>query len=155
MGIEHPYLAIVSFMLFASMVISITFSYVWVLQQVQRLPALEGYASVEWTGRAMAIRVVVRLTRGAPVTFSHAVLETDSGPVRVSVQNPSARVGESTVTLSLARFRGVLAPGQEGFVILEVDSPGSLFSEEREYSVVLFFDTTIFTARFSVELGEA
>lgn len=147
MGIEHPYLALVSFIIFASMIISLISVQLWVQYQLLRVPVFEGYAEYSTVNSTYAtIKVVVRLVRGDPVEYQKVALETDAGTVMV--QN-STTVRSSTITVTLEKFNGTLYTGQEGYVIISVTNPNALFTPGKEYDLYVFFNYGAVHARFS------
>lgn len=149
MGIEHPFLALVASMLFASMFISIVFTFVWITYQLQRIPVVEGFTSLSMEESSAVVRICLRLVRGGPIALERVLVETDYGIVELTMTAPHKAVGNATLSLRLEKFSGILIRGQEAYLIVDVENPQEVYGRKTEYGVIVVFDSYVFSTAFS------
>jgi hypothetical protein len=151
MGLEYPYLALVTFMLFTAMTVSLISSYLWIHHQLSRIPEVAGYAEYREINSTFAeITVTMQHRKGDPVTVVGLLLGTEQGVVKVDVTGSvtNVTVGNSTIIVTLKKFDGTLGPGQVGLLVISVKNPGDLFQYGMEYAVHIIFDLGMLHTRF-------
>ena len=140
MGLEHPFLAILSIILFLSVVSSTFFVMQWVEYQSRLVPRLEGYASFTWLDNTTAeIVFVVRVTAGSPVAYRYILLPTEQGLLNITGPG-TYTVGQSTLNVSFNGFNGTIYVGQEARVIIDAGNASDLFTAGKLYRAILVLD---------------
>jgi len=148
MGIEYPYLALVSAMLFIVIVTSAVYTYLWVLHNISMLPRFEAFASFTPSDARCNVTLTLRLTSGVEATLESVVVATDSGTINVAGPGNYTASNGATVTVNYEGFDGKLLRGQEGRVIISIDNCTGLFTHGKRYSVLAFLDEGIVVSYF-------
>lgn len=138
MGVEHPFLALMSFMIFSAMVISIVSVSVWIEFQVRALPIVEGYISYKQEGETGTLTITLRLVKGGILNLNKILILTEQGVAEVNTT--TNEVYGATVRVTMVSFNGTLKPGMEGKMIISFTPATNLFLQDKEYGVVVLFD---------------
>ncbi|MDK6028694.1 hypothetical protein QPL79_04905 [Ignisphaera sp. 4213-co] len=85
MGVEHPYLAILATIAFMGVVISSIFLYVYVVDQVNKSPALGVYAEAYTVSDSVAeVLIKIRHERGNPVKIQQIIVYAGKNTITIS-----------------------------------------------------------------------
>ena len=140
MGLEYPYLAIMSASLFIAIIVSMLMVTVWIEYQMKLAPKIEGYATFEWVDTNNAtITITLRVTSGTPVTYTEIYLPTNQGVVTLAGPG-TYTVGSSTISVRFEGFSGTIHLGQEAKIILDISNARALFSPGRQYQALISLD---------------
>lgn len=150
MGLEYPFLALITFMIFASMITSLIFSYILIDLQLQRLPYVEGYTSSNVEGEVMVIKTTLRLVRGTYLSFRKVYIESDLGLIELNLTNSTKTISNTSITLRLERFSGHLVKGQEGCVVVLIEKFHEIYGNKKDYNLLIVFDVYVFSSVFSL-----
>jgi len=139
-GLEYPYLAIVSATLFVFIVVSVVSTYLWILRVVSSLPRLEAFTSFASNDAGCSVTLTLRLTSGVEATLESILVSTDSGSMSIAGTGSYTAQNNATATVSYEGFDGKLFRGQEGRVVITFDDCAGLFTPGKRYSVLAFLD---------------
>lgn len=147
MGVEYPVLAFIAGLLFASIVLATLFLYIYVTNEVSKVPVLSGSAEAWIVANTTTVQVKVAHERGESVKLEKVVLTSEEGMVECTIPARSCTVGNVSITL-VGFEDSTLLTGSTGFIIIK--AYGLSFKYGKSYSIALFFDKGTLSLKFSI-----
>lgn len=140
MGISQPYLAILSTMAFIAIVVSVSFLYLYIIDQANKAPILGVYADsyVDPNTNEIIVHVIIRHERGRVVEIQRVMLINESTTIIIDDLNEATLLG--------CRDREVPAGGK---CIITLRFPHGSFIENKTYQGLVYFNEGIYPVAFT------
>jgi hypothetical protein len=140
MGISQPYLAILSTMTFIAVVISVSFFYLYVLDQLNKTPVLGVYADSyadSYTNETV-LYIVIRHERGRLVEVQKILLFNESSTITIDDFDELTMLG--------CRNREIPAGGK---CVITIRFPPGYFYENKTYQGIVYFNEGTYPIAFT------
>ncbi|MEM1713498.1 MAG: hypothetical protein QXW36_03050 [Desulfurococcaceae archaeon] len=140
MGISQPYLAILSTMAFISIVVSLSFFYLYIIDQANKTPVLGVYADsrIDPDTNEITVYIVIRHERGRTVEIQRIMLINESSVITIDNFNETIILG--------CRNREIPAGGT---CIITLKFPPGSFSENKTYQGLVYFNEGVYPVAFT------
>jgi len=151
-GISHPYLAILSVMVFIAVVTGVSFLYLHVVDQVNRAPVLGVYADaqIDPASRTITLRINIKHERGRPVEIVQALLYGEQQLVVMFGNDTCYVIGVNEAACNVLGLKGkALLPGGTGVVEVGLPMGSGYFVENKTYQGVVVFSEGSYPIAFT------
>jgi hypothetical protein len=140
MSISQPYLAILSTMVFIAVIISVSFIYLYIIDQANRIPVLGVYADsyIDSDTNETVILIVVRHERGRLVEIQRILLFNDSSTIIID--------DFDELTMHGCRNREIPAGGKCTIILR---FPLGVFYENKTYQGIVYLNEGIYPIAFT------
>ncbi|MEM3763097.1 MAG: hypothetical protein QW721_01660 [Desulfurococcaceae archaeon] len=156
MAVEYPILAFIASLMFAVVILSTLFVYVYIVSEINRVPVISGIADARVIFENAVVEVKIMHERGEPVVLQRIVLYTELGAITctVSPRSCTTPVEGLVVTLKLVNIGedGLVYPGSTSYVVAEItgENVPHLFFSGKSYDAVLFFDKGLIVLKYAL-----
>jgi len=142
MGLEYPYLAIVSTIIFTGIITGVLLSYLLIAENISAQPHFESFVSYEpLSGGSCQITYNIRFVSGSGVsTLQGLEIFTDNGTISITQPGSYVAPNGANVNVTYVGFDGKLYMGQGGLVLVKIDDCTNLFINNSRHSVLAFLD---------------
>lgn len=156
MAIEYPLISFIASLMFITIVLNALFVYISFLNEINRQPVLSGCVEAFTISNNTIVKVKIIHERGELVKLNKITLYTDLGIIDCETISRNCTTTIVGVDLSMNFINidndGLLYTGSIGFVFLNITNlyEMNLFSQNKEYSLVLHFDKGVMIFKFSL-----
>ncbi|MEM4596408.1 MAG: hypothetical protein QXO48_04250 [Desulfurococcaceae archaeon] len=149
MGLSQPYLAILSAIAFITVITSLIYVYIYIVDQVNRTPVLGVYSEAIIRGNELIVTVTVKHTRGGPVELSRVELYGEKKLIVLFENNACYALNEPLVTCRLTGTKGTILPGSTCRIEIVLPAVNEYFAENKMYQGVVFFNEGTYPVAFT------
>jgi len=153
-GLAQPYLAILSIIGFAVAVTAITFTYLYVIDSLNKAPVLGVYAEalIDYYAGVVNLTIAIKHERGRPVEIHRLLFRTEKGELvveREDLNQGYKQLADGSVLLitKIGLKNSSIPTGSTARLTLS--APLDLFLEGETYSGVLFFNEGTYPISFT------
>lgn len=147
MGVEYIFLAMLSCTVFALMVFSFLFLYIYVSEQTSKIPNISIDLEVQQEHRDALINIIIRHKGGEVVLLKQLIVTTDRGIVKIDFENELNKLENVTVNLVGFKDNIVILPGSTAKINLRI--PIDYFYSKGGYRCIVLFDKTEVSSWFN------
>ncbi|MEM0326815.1 MAG: hypothetical protein QW733_07285, partial [Desulfurococcaceae archaeon] len=149
MGLSQPYLAILSAIAFITVVTSLIYVYIYIVDQVNRTPVLGVYSEAIIREDELIVAVTVKHTRGGPVELSRVELYGERKLIVLFENNACYALYEPLVACRLTGTKGTILPGSTCRVEIVLPAVNEYFVENKTYQGLVFFNEGTYPVAFT------
>lgn len=152
MGISHPYLAILSAIAFIGVLVGMTFTYLYIVNQAIRAPVLGVHAEAFIHEEELVVVITMRHVHGREVTLNSVKVYGEGGrELLVIVHNGSCYiVNEPSALCYLTGIREArILPGSTGYLRVIFPAVNNYFYEGKTYQGAVFFSEGTYPIAFT------